>query len=140
MKNILKNTLYLSVFVLAGILFQISCSNSDDSSRNNSSTPVGKIVYETGTKIMKANYDGTNATEIPINLPANIIYNFGKMSSSLSVSPDGNTIFFTCSNTTYPYVTTELYSCDINGGNAVPVITVQPASSDSEHVGHSIAF
>lgn len=140
MKNLLKITLYLSVFALAGILFQISCSNSDFETQNANSTPIGKIVYQTGDKIWIANYDGTNATQIPIVLPANVLYFFNTTSSSLTVSPDGNTIFFTCVNTTNPSApaTKDLYSCSINGGNATLVISSNGV--DNQSVGSAVAF
>ncbi|MGL2967244.1 hypothetical protein [Flavobacterium sp. XGLA_31] len=137
MKNLLKSTLYLFVFALAGILFQISCSSDSVAT---SSTPVGKIVYEKGDGIWIANYNGTNATQIPIVLPANVSFLFGTVHSSISVSPDGNTIFFTCANTANTYVTTELYSCNINGGNATLVIPISDPTSSTEHIGHTVAF
>ncbi len=142
MKNLLKNTLYLFAFAFAGIVFQISCSNSDSENQNNSfnSTPIGKIVYETDNKIWTANYDGSNATQIPIVLPANVSFNFGMLWSSLSVSPDGQTVFFTCFNTIHQYATTELYSCSINGGTATAVVTIPAGTSNTRHVGYAKAY
>lgn len=143
MRNFFQSALYLTVFAIGGIVFQISCSNSDfdDNNINNiNSTQVGKIVYETGDAIWTANYDGTNATQIAITLPANVNFNFGSVSSSLSISPDGSKVFFTCSNTTYTYLVTELYSCDVIGGNAVQVIASPSGGSNNDHIGHSIAY
>lgn len=137
MKNLLKSTLYLFVFALAGILFQISCSSDSITTH---AAPAGKIVYETGDGIWTANYDGTGVTQIPIVLPANVNFLFGTVSSSLSVSPDGDTVFFTCSNAANTYVTTELYSCDISGGNATEVIHISDPASATEHIGHAVAF
>ena len=137
MKNLLRSTMYLFVFAFAGIVFQISCS-SDSTSVN--STPVGKIVYEKGDEIWTANYNGTSATQIPIVLPANVSFLFGTVNSSMSVSPNGNTVFFTCANTANSFVTTELYSCDISGGTALLVVPISNPSSSTEHVGHAVAF
>jgi Tol biopolymer transport system component len=137
MKNLLRSTLYLCVFALAGILFQISCS-SDSMATN--ATPVGKIVYEKGDGIWTANYDGTAATQIPIVLPANVSFFFGTLGSSISVSPDGNTVFFTCSNAANSFTATELYSCDITGGNATAVVQISDPTSSIEHIGHAVAF
>lgn len=137
MKNLFKSTLYLFVFTLAGIVFQISCS-SDSKSVN--SIPIGKIVYEKGDGIWTANYDGTNSGQIPIVLPANVSFLFGSVYSSISVSPDGSTIFFTCSNTANSNLTTELYSCGISGGNASIVIPISNPTSSTEHIGHTVAL
>ena len=137
MKNLLRSTLYLFAFAFAGIIFQISCSS--DSNHTNA-TPVGKIAYETGDKIWTANYDGTNATPIPIVLPTGVSYFFGSVNSSISVSPDGNTIFFTCTNAANGFVSTELYSCSINGGNAALVVPIANPSSGADHVGNAVAF
>ena len=138
MKNLLKSTLYLFVFALAGILFQISCSNSDKVTQNVNSTPIGKIVYQTGDKIWIANYDGTNATQIPIVLPTNILFFFNTPASSLSVSHDGNTVFFTCLNMTNTNATKDLYSCNISGGNATLVIS--SGGNNNQSVGSAVAF
>ena len=141
MKNLLRSTLYLTVFALAGILFQISCSNSENQNTIQTTNQIGKIVYETGDKIWTANYDGTNATQIPIVLPSNLQFFFGTTTSSLSVSPDGNTIFFTCYNSNnQTSTTTELYSSSISGGTATLVIPIPSGSTGSEHVGHAVAY
>ena len=129
--------MYLFVFAFAGIVFQISCSSD---SNQVSSIPVGKIVYEKGDAIWTANYDGTNATQIPISFPAGVSFFFNSVSSSLSISPDGSTIFFTCQNTATADVTTEIYSCDISGGNASLVIPILNPASTEEYVGHAVAF
>jgi hypothetical protein len=74
MKNVLKNMLYVSVFALAGIIFQISCSNSDNS-LTSTNTNLEKLVFArkpVGStvalpwQIWTCNYDGTNMTQIPI--------------------------------------------------------------------------
>jgi hypothetical protein len=134
MKNIFKSAVYLTTFALAGILFQISCSNSSSVS-STTSTPVGKIIYNkfnaTGFQIWSCNYDGTNPTQILINLPANVILNnhTGYTSSSqnpetnIKISPDNQKIFFqTITNPNQTNMNFSIYSCDLTGNNVTEVI------------------
>ena len=138
MKKLLLGSVVLCLFAISITLVQISCSKSEAAPTGQSQ--VGKIVYETGGQIWTANYDGTNANPISITLPTDISFNFGTVASSLTTSPDGQTVFFTCANSTYPFVTTELYSCSINGGNATLVIPIPPGTSATQHVGLAHAF
>lgn len=126
MKNLLKSTLYLFVFALAGILFQLSCS-SDSIATN--STPVGKLIYYknlfagAGNQIYTANYDGTNETLINVSLPTGVVIDINTPEDlQLRMSPDGQKIFFVAVDTATDYKT--LYSCDINGSNLSPVIAL----------------
>ena len=126
MKNLLKSTLYLCVFAFAGILFQISCSNSDEALSTNS-TPIGKIVYykQLGSgpsmtaSICTCNYDGTNETPVNVTLPAGVLLAYGYQQSNIRLSPDGQKIFFMTINTATDYQA--IYSCDITGNNAIEV-------------------
>lgn len=120
MKNFFKTSLYLAAFAIAGILFQISCSNSDDSSLAPSLT--GKLLYYKATAgtqsgIFTCDYDGTNETPIPITLPAN--YSFS--GSTIKFSADGQKIFF-FAGTPVTNVTS-LFSCDADGNNLQPVLS-----------------
>ena len=133
MKNLLKSTLYLFVFALAGILFQISCSSDSISP---SSSPIGKFIYTKGIgeqiQIWVSNYDGTNQTQIPLTLPPNVFLNyvyseastFGGNETNVKLSPDGQTIFF--ETVTNPNATTRffsIYTCDISGNNVTEIAT-----------------
>lgn len=97
MKNFFKTTLYLFAFALAGILFQISCSNSENSTPQNTTNQLNKIIYskQVGSEIQiwTCNYDGTNQTQIPIALPANLIVNNNNSQATPRLSPDGQTVF-----------------------------------------------
>ena len=130
MKNLLKSTLYLSVFALAGILFQISCSNSDRQNFSTNSTPLGKLVFAkrapSDWQIWTCNYDGTNLNQVPITLPANVVFNFSNLQTNVKLSPDGQKVFFVCLYNSTGYV---IYSCDVNGSNLQPVTTVNNASN-----------
>ena len=131
MKRILRSTMYLSIFVLAGILFQISCSNSDNQTLSTSSTPIGKLIYlkqsitDTGSgttinnKLYTCNYDGTNETEILITLPSNVMLETSTGHTNIKLSPDGQKIFFVTVNTSSEFKS--IYSCDITGNNVAEV-------------------
>ena len=130
MKNLVKSTLYLTVFALAGILFQISCSSD-------SITPssVGKIVYTKriglDTQIWLCDYDGTNQTQIPLNLPSNVLLNyvynenstFGGDETSVKLSPDGQKVFFETVTNPNGNRFFSIYSCDISGSNLTEIVT-----------------
>ena len=127
MKNLLKSTLYLFVFAIAGILFQISCSNSDDT---NAVINPEKIIYvkkdfpTSGQQsIWTVNIDGSNPTQIPITLPTNlkfyITYGSGEHSTA-RLSQDGQTVLFTLQNTGTGE--TYIYSCNIDGTNLQEVV------------------
>lgn len=122
MKNILKSTLYLAVFAMAGVLFQISCSNSDLEAKAQLSTTTGKLIYYKSTGglqngIWTCNYDGSDETQVPITLPANVFFS----GDTVKISPDGQKIFFfagsSVSNVTW------VYSCDLNGNNLQTILS-----------------
>ena len=117
MKNLLKSTLYLTVFALAGIVFQLSCSSDSISA---SSTPVGKLIYykhSVGTPyflIYTSNYDGTNEALVNVTLPTGYFVSFDATHlPQLKISPDGQIIFFIITDGTNK----KLYSSDITGAN-----------------------
>jgi len=129
MKNFLKSTLYVAVFALAGILFQISCSNSDSATASPSSAPIGKLLYfkglnnAPGYSIYTSNYDGTNETLVNVVLPSNHYISFDALDlTQLRMSPDGQKIFFVAVDATTQFKT--LYSCDSNGANLTEVIAL----------------
>lgn len=133
MKNLLRSTLYLSVFALAGILFQISCSNSDNKNVTNNVTALqNKLIYtvfnySTGQTIWTSNYDGTNPTQVPITLPTNISFNNVNGNADAKLSPDGQKIFFIVVNNSTGG--NEIYSCDINGSNLQQVFSPSTSSN-----------
>ena len=126
MKNLLKSTLYLFVFAIAGILFQISCSSDSIST---TSTPVGKLIYlknvfgGAGNQIYTCNYDGTNETLINVTLPSGVMIDINTPEDmQLRMSPDGQKVFFVAIDTATEYKI--LYSCDISGANPNQVIAL----------------
>lgn len=145
MKNLLRSTLYLAVFALAGILFQISCS-SDSISAN--STPLGKIVYTKRSggpvQIWTCNYDGTAQAQIPITLPSNVYFNFWTTNNSaisnsdetsVKLSPDGQNVFFaTVTNPGTGSQYFSIYTCDLSGNNLTEILT-QASGQDPLVIG-----
>ena len=115
----------LSTFAIALCLVQISCSKSDAQSRPTDISQIGKIIFlknwGTTAQIWTANYDGSNPTQVPITLPLNVNIDMNVTSFALSISPDGQKIFFTANNYSSATPTNEIYSCDINGANLVSI-------------------
>ncbi|WP_396159513.1 TolB family protein [Flavobacterium sp.] len=136
MKNLLKSTLYLFVFALAGILFQISCSNSDDQNENSNNSQMNKIVYVKRVGLNKelwvSNYDGTNQTQIIVNFPANVNFSYVSNGTNPRISPDGQKLFFVgvnSSGTSYAAI----YSCNIDGSNLQEIVPI--ANNEDIEIG-----
>ncbi|RZJ31621.1 MAG: hypothetical protein EOO48_01505 [Flavobacterium sp.] len=120
MKNFYKSGFYFLAFLVGGMLFQISCSNTD---QENNVQSAGKFVYTTKTSSVQqhiyiANIDGTGVTEVPVTLPANFVfyaYNGSTDFASARLSPDGQTVIFALmnQNTVINYI----YSCNVDGSN-----------------------
>ena len=127
MKNLLKSAFYLTTFALAGILFQLSCSNSDDQLLSPSSTPIGKIAFakqqgSTAWEIWTCNYDGTNLTQVPFTLPTYVQFSTININGSVKLSPDGQKVFFLAYD--YSALNFSIYSCNIDGSNTQEVTPV----------------
>jgi len=123
MKNFIRTSLYLGVFALAGIIFQVSCSSSDAAQAPTDINQIGKIVYakeEVPVTLWTCNYDGSEQTQIPVTLPANVEISISSWSKHPRVSPDGQTVFFAADNTS----TFEkyIYSCNIDGTNPQAIV------------------
>ena len=126
MKKMLLGSIALLLFSTSLLIVQISCSKTNAQTSSNAVTQLNKIIFykqiSTGKEIWIANYDGSGATQIPVALPPNVNWDLIVTSSSLSISPDGQKIFFTVS-TTGSSPTSEIYSCDISGGNVTLIAT-----------------
>jgi hypothetical protein len=130
MKNYFKTSLYLFAFATGGILFQISCSNSDDQSTTITDQQLGKIIYSrTGGAIWICDYDGQHQTLIPISLPENVQFKLNSGVGNPKLSPDGTKIFFVAINGDQE----SIYSCDITGANLTEI--VPPAESSRYDLG-----
>jgi len=142
MKKLLMASLILLVFALSILVIQTSCSKSN-AQINSSTSQVGKIVFFKGqgsfSTIWTANYDGTNQVQIPIVLPPNVVLDTDASSKSLSISPDGQKIFFTAKDITVSTAQiVSIYSCDINGSNSG--VAVQGIFNLQDIPHHPIAF
>ncbi|RZJ66282.1 MAG: hypothetical protein EOO50_10140 [Flavobacterium sp.] len=119
MKNLLSKTFYVALFVLAGIVFQISCSNSDDSSLP---AQTNKIVFYKGNAtengFYTSNYDGSGQTLIPVTLPSTIFLT--TTTASPHLSPDGQKVFFVGIETATN--SQNIYSFNIDGSGFQEII------------------
>ena len=127
MKSFLKSGLYVFTFAIAGILFQLACSNSDDVNFV-STSELGNLVYEkqsaTGSAIYISNYDGTNEVQVPITLPSNLHFStLNGNGAQPRMSPSGTKLFFLLSDDNDTTISSSIYSCDIDGTNLQEVIS-----------------
>jgi hypothetical protein len=131
MKNLLLGSIILTLFAVSFSLIQISCSKTTAQTTSLNLTQLDKVIYAktsaTGgggnPQVWTANYDGTNAIQIPIALsPTTNIAN-DLNSFSLRLSPDGQKIFFMGYETSTTPYTAGLYSCNIDGSNVQIVVS-----------------
>ena len=139
MKKLLMGAIVLFIFSSSILFLQTSCSKTQAQLNNNSVTQIGKIAFykkwSTAAEIWTANYDGTNASQVPLTLPANVTIDGNCCTASLSVSPDGQKLFFSALNTSSGSSITELYSCNINGSNLTLIV---PGTTDM--MGKVVAY
>ena len=97
----------------------------------NSTLLQNKLIYtvfnSSGQTIWTCDYDGSNQTQIPIILPANVGFNTVNGNGDAKLSPDGQKIFFIVVNSTNGG--NEIYSCDITGANVQQVFSPAIAST-----------
>lgn len=124
MKKILLSAIVLTLFAVSMLLFQISCKK--EAKAQNLATTItseNKILYlkagqTSGTSaIYEANYDGTGAQQVLIDLPPNLA-----IESLEALSPDHTTIFFTVFNPNSAAVA-DLYSCKFDGSGVKKIVT-----------------
>ena len=139
MKKLLMGAIVLSTFALSICLVQISCSKSNAQQNRPTDNPqLNKLVFiklpnpNTGqTEIWTANFDGTNAMQIPVVLPSGMGICSTQGIAQVRLSPDGQTVFFTASsNVPNPPVWSAIYSCNIDGGNVREIV----AGTNTAHV------
>ena len=123
MRNFLKTTLYVTVFAVAGVLFQISCSNSDDSNLINS---TDKLVFtqlnQDGQSIWTCDGDGSNLSQIPISLPAGMQLNMTNGNATPKLSADNTKVYFVVNDLTGTFIEGKIYSCNIDGSNLQMIV------------------
>lgn len=135
MKKLLMGSLVLTCFSFSIIAIQISCQKAVVAQPNvTTSSQIGKILFVknlsnlAGTvntqEIWTANYDGSNATKVNIVLPNGIAFDDFL---SLSMSPNGQKIFFTAGirdprSSSTNIALTDLYSCNVDGSSVTKII------------------
>ncbi|MBL7887327.1 MAG: hypothetical protein JNJ52_11300 [Flavobacterium sp.] len=121
MKNFIKKVSYLALFIVSGIVFQISCSNSEDNLTEN--TQSNKILFyrsnATGNGFYLSDYDGSNEVHIPVTLPTGSFITTTTVSPHLS--PDGTKFFFVVIDSANN--SQDIYSCNVDGTNLQQVVT-----------------
>lgn len=121
MKKLLLGSVFLTLFAISMTLFQASCQK--DATANE--TPSGviqqnKIIYSKriskdnwDREIWTANYDGSNQKKLNIAFPKGVDVMY------MSISPDGQKLFFSSSNGNPG---TAIYTCNIDGSNLTKII------------------
>lgn len=128
MKKLIMGSIALFLFSASIMMFQMSCKKDAIAQTANTASQIGKIIYgkavaspAQGFQVWIANYDGSDAHQIAIAVPAN-----SYISSAPKVSPDGKTLFF---NTEYITKDTPgspnyaIYSCNIDGSGVKQLTT-----------------
>ncbi len=123
MKNLLKGTILLACFGISLVIIQMSCSKSDAQTQTQNLTQLNKVIYLKylpgggAGQIWTANYDGTGATQIPVALSATMQITYDQNSFCLRLSPDGQKVFFSGTDSAIPTLQPSVYSCNIDGSN-----------------------
>ncbi len=117
MKKLLLSSAILLMASLSILIFQISCSKSVDAQNSNRPlNQIGKIIYVKNNEIWTANYDGTQQNRVPVSLPPNVTFAFAAVpQSTMSISPDGQKVFFSAYSGTGVDKILQLYSVNIDG-------------------------
>jgi Tol biopolymer transport system component len=90
---------------------------------SSSGSILNKLIFKknfSGTippEIWTANYDGTGAAKVNINLPSGIIYSDNM---NPAMSPNGTKIFFTAGSSGQYYG--DLYSCNVDGSSVTKIV------------------
>lgn len=123
MKKLLMGSVALSCIAVSLTILQLSCSKSEAQNQTASVMQINKLLisrYVPTTTISIANYDGTNESIIPLNIPAGFTL-FNDLWSQPKLSPDGQKLFYYLiqnGNQTQPY----LYMSNVDGSNPVQVL------------------
>jgi len=129
MKSIFKTGILFLGFVIGGVIFQLSCSNSDETS---APTSTNRILFTktSGTThtLWYCEVDGSNATEIPLNLPANTVFQWSNANTFARFSADGEQVFFVIRD--YNTDNNAIYSCNLDGSNLQSVLS----PPDADHI------
>jgi hypothetical protein len=107
------------IFTLSLLIIQVSCQKSI-AWNTEASTQLNKLLFTTSDrKIWTCNYDGSNVTEINLNMPTNYKLQLNIPSFHVVLSPDGQKVFYNANplvtNPNDPPVPLRICSSDISG-------------------------
>ena len=125
-------TVFLTVIGLAITASQFSCTKGSAQTTTGNVVQLNKIIYlksiTVGTsasqtytsEIWTANFDGSNATKVPITLPSGV-----SIPTYPKLSPDGKLVIF---ETLRPSSVAgrslqDIYTCSIDGSNLTKIIS-----------------
>ena len=126
MKKLLLSSVCLLMFATSVLIVQISCSKINAQMRPADNPTIGKIVFGRNVsgnyEIWSANYDGSNASPIPIDLPQGVYLVSNVDSRGVKVSPDGQKLFFIAATLINNYQQSSVYSCNLDGTNVKLIV------------------
>lgn len=129
MRNFIKTLVLFIGFIIGGIIFQISCSNSDEAAAPAISNKI-LFTKNNGTShtLWYCDLDGANVTQVPLNLPSNTTFQWSNANVFAKFSPNGQKIIFVAKdNDTFKDV---MYSCNLDGSNLQAILS----PSDAVHL------
>lgn len=120
MKKLLIGTIILSVFSIALVITQMSCTKQTMAQGPGLIQPLNKILFTRDTRgasseIWISNPDGTGLQQVPVALPAGAM-----VSEQVRLSADGKTVIFVTMDEQEN--TTGIYSCAIDGSGVKKMI------------------
>jgi hypothetical protein len=126
MKKLLLSSVCLLIFATSVLIVQMSCSKTSAQMRPGDNPQAGKILFgrhvSGNYEIWSADYDGSNASAIPISLPPDVYLVGNVDTKGVKVSPDGQKLFFIAAKIVNNYQQASVYSCNVDGTNAQLVV------------------
>jgi len=120
MKKIILSSIVLLIFSISIAVFQVSCQKDATANTDSNSitgiTQQNKIIYvrqnesKLESEIWSANYDGSNQKKL-------VTADYSPY--NVNVSPDGQSIFFAGSDSSYKRF---IYTCKVDGSNITKII------------------
>lgn len=129
MKKLLISSIVLCLFAVSILLFDISCTKTAGAQITTTTTTglqqLGIVLYTknitntnttAGMEFWIANYDGSNAHQIPVTAPTGYSLDGGVL------SPDGKKLFYNVYQNNSS-TNERMYSCNVDGSNVTPFIS-----------------
>lgn len=131
MKKLLIGAIILSVFSIALVVTQMSCTKQTMAQGPGLIQPQNKILFTKDTRgafsseIWISNLDGTGLQQVPVALPAGVL-----VSEQVRLSADGKTVIFITKDEDEN--TTGIYSCAIDGSGVKKII--EGTTEQNKHI------